>query len=253
MDFAQMPKRIIFSDCQLQSMRDKYESGLSARDIAPLFGCSYQTISTALKRIGVKIDSTTAIRAKAIGRPSAMKGTKWSNETRNKFIDSRRKSAESGIQWGGAIGSYTKERYEKIVAARKVKLSERKQEASEFGVSVDPVKIRSVCKRFVRRVLRAKGVKKNGTSASYLGYSHVDLINWLGDKPCLDAHVDHIVPISHFISIGITDPAVINALPNLRWLGAEENRRKSAKVPENAPDIVRICIADASRRKGLRP
>lgn len=45
-----------------------------------------------------------------------------------------------------------------------------------------------------------------------------------------DWHIDHIHPVSAFISAGETDPAVINALTNLQPLWASENIRKSAKT-----------------------
>jgi hypothetical protein len=47
-------------------------------------------------------------------------------------------------------------------------------------------------------------------------------------------HVDHIVPVAHYISQGVTDPLVINALSNLRPLSAAENLRKSWKVPSDS-------------------
>lgn len=45
-----------------------------------------------------------------------------------------------------------------------------------------------------------------------------------------DGHVDHIIPISWFVGNNITDPAIINALSNLRPLWAKENLLKGAKL-----------------------
>ena len=43
-------------------------------------------------------------------------------------------------------------------------------------------------------------------------------------------HIDHIVPIKHFLDNGIDDPKIINSLSNLQPLWAEENLAKSSKV-----------------------
>ena len=43
-------------------------------------------------------------------------------------------------------------------------------------------------------------------------------------------HIDHIIPIAHFLNNGIEDPAVINCLSNLRPIWADENHKKNAKV-----------------------
>lgn len=43
-------------------------------------------------------------------------------------------------------------------------------------------------------------------------------------------HIDHVYPVSAFISSGEANPAVINALKNLQPLWASENIRKSAKT-----------------------
>jgi hypothetical protein len=44
-----------------------------------------------------------------------------------------------------------------------------------------------------------------------------------------DWHIDHIVPMSHYISIGQIDPSIVNCLSNLRPVWAKENLSKSDK------------------------
>lgn len=44
-----------------------------------------------------------------------------------------------------------------------------------------------------------------------------------------EIHIDHIVPVSKLVSDGETDPAVINALSNLRPMWAADNLAKGAK------------------------
>lgn len=43
-------------------------------------------------------------------------------------------------------------------------------------------------------------------------------------------HIDHIIPISHFLNSGIDDPATVNCLSNLRPMWADENQKKNAKI-----------------------
>lgn len=43
-------------------------------------------------------------------------------------------------------------------------------------------------------------------------------------------HIDHIVPVAEFMRRGETDPAIVNALSNLRPMWAKDNIRKSDKV-----------------------
>jgi hypothetical protein len=43
-------------------------------------------------------------------------------------------------------------------------------------------------------------------------------------------HIDHIMPINHFIKSGITDPAIVNALENLQPLWAYENLSKGDRI-----------------------
>ncbi|WP_206075190.1 hypothetical protein, partial [Pseudoalteromonas fuliginea] len=45
-----------------------------------------------------------------------------------------------------------------------------------------------------------------------------------------DWHLDHIIPIAHFMKDKIYDPKIINALENLQPLWADENLKKSAKA-----------------------
>lgn len=87
----------------------------------------------------------------------------------------------------------------------------------------------------IRSIMTGKGRR---TSESLVGYSFTDLRNHL-EKQFLkgmswsnygDWHIDHITPISYFISQGISDPAVVNALPNLRPMWAKDNISKGAKI-----------------------
>jgi hypothetical protein len=87
--------------------------------------------------------------------------------------------------------------------------------------------------------LNVTGRVKNKRSAEMLGYDYKQLQehiighqSWptLKDKAW---HVDHIFPIKAFIDYGISDLKVINALDNLRPLGAIENMCKNASYDKN--------------------
>jgi hypothetical protein len=111
--------------------------------------------------------------------------------------------------------------------------------------------IRQASKRFLRRVLKASGRRKEIPSEQYLGYTNAALVAHLGPKPSDDSHIDHYVPIAEFLRRGIKSPEVINALPNLRWLGGDANRRKSASVPADADSVIAICLDPQMRHQAL--
>jgi hypothetical protein len=72
---------------------------------------------------------------------------------------------------------------------------------------------------------------------SNLGYTREELKDHLEslfvDGMCWenygDWEIDHIKPVRSFWEEGVTDPKIVNALPNLQPLWKEENRGKSDK------------------------
>lgn len=99
-------------------------------------------------------------------------------------------------------------------------------------------KSRQACKAMLRRVLTMARRRKDARTELMLGYSKDELrkhleaqfrpgMSWV-DRDSF--HIDHIVPVSHFLKRGIYDPSVINALGNLQVLTPEENRRKGDKL-----------------------
>lgn len=94
-----------------------------------------------------------------------------------------------------------------------------------------------IARKLVSRVMEVAGIKKSGRSRTFstLGYtkeefeSHVESLFYDGmswDNHGL-WHLDHIVPVSEMLSLGITCPKKINALKNLRPIWASENLSKS--------------------------
>lgn len=96
--------------------------------------------------------------------------------------------------------------------------------------------IQNVRSRYQIALRRAK-LGKSGPLQPSLGYSGYELMAHLErqfDRGMSwdnrgDWHIDHIIPISQYLAEGVTDPAVINRLSNLRPVWAKENLRKGAK------------------------
>jgi len=89
------------------------------------------------------------------------------------------------------------------------------------------------------RVLRRANKKKNARCVDLIGYSGDDLrlhierqftkgMEWA--KVGKEIEIDHIIPVAKMIADGITDPAIINALSNLRPVWKVDNREKRAKI-----------------------
>lgn len=112
----------------------------------------------------------------------------------------------------GRINAYVRERYRSCPAAKTAELT------------------RSILKR----VLRATKQKKVYGTFEMLGYQPEALKHRIEAqfKPGMswdnhgEWHIDHKIPIAHFIAKGETRPWVINALCNLQPLWAEDNWRK---------------------------
>lgn len=90
----------------------------------------------------------------------------------------------------------------------------------------------------LHRVMKATGEKKKESTRQVLGYTQEELkahierqfskgMRWDNYGKW---HIDHIVPVSLMVKSGHKDPAVINALSNLRPLWAAENQSKASKA-----------------------
>jgi hypothetical protein len=111
----------------------------------------------------------------------------------------------------------------------------------------------------LRRVLLTAGNTKAGRTETLLGYTAVEFrqhiekqfalwMTWQNygrcDKPGT-WQVDHIKPIAAFLAEGVTDPAIINALSNLRPLASCENVSKGARyeaaASDSSEDVAHMC------------
>lgn len=106
-------------------------------------------------------------------------------------------------------------------------------------------------RKMVERVLSLTGERKAKRTFEILGYGKEDLVahieSLFEDGMSWDNkgewHIDHIVPVSELVSLGVTDPKKINALNNLRPMWASENLSKGDKfelLPPEAEGIFRV-------------
>jgi len=91
---------------------------------------------------------------------------------------------------------------------------------------------------FMRKCINRCLINKSDRTSVLLGYEKENLRSHLEEK-FKDGmswenygkwHIDHIIPIKHFLDKNINDPKIINALDNLQPLWAEENLTKSSRM-----------------------
>lgn len=112
---------------------------------------------------------------------------------------------------------------EKVESANKYFRERRKR---------DPIfKLSAYARNMLRRVLRATGDIKKGSTRDILGYdaeelkSHIESLftDGMSWENYGEWHIDHKIPISLLTLYGINDPAIINALTNLQPMWALDN------------------------------
>ena len=124
--------------------------------------------------------------------------------------------------------------YRRKISSYEINLAKRRK-MNRFKYRNDELyRMNVILRTSLRRVLRMTKQGKTGRSSRILGYDAFELkerlesqfkdgMNWRNHG---EWHVDHIVPVTMYIELGVTDPSVINALDNLQPLWAEENLKK---------------------------
>ncbi|QDP59262.1 MAG: hypothetical protein Tp136SUR676911_1 [Prokaryotic dsDNA virus sp.] len=129
----------------------------------------------------------------------------------------------------------------KYQAENAAKRTKYKKEWAKRKASSDPsFKMYLVSRRMLHRALGVSGQKKYKRTKDYLPYTSEELVAHLEGmfqggmswNNYGEWHIDHIKPVKAFIDEGVTDPAIINALENLRPLWADENFSKGAKYEQ---------------------
>lgn len=249
-----MPAKITAPAEQVLEWAKWYRESMSMRDIAKAIGRSPNFVRDRFIEHGIQIDRKDRhISAKARGRPSPRKGAKLTQEQRaavgrrmrgNKYSVGRIAKPETLQKMRSWVRK--PEMLQKMHAAAKAK---NVKYAPETKRQLE--RLRQALKRFVSRVLKATGRRKEIPSERYLGYSRRDLLEHLGPRQP-GYEIDHKVPIVEFFRRGIHDPAIVNALPNLQWLPKRDNIEKSATVPHDADAIIASCFEDRARRLTLK-
>lgn len=99
----------------------------------------------------------------------------------------------------------------------------------------DPLfKMAAYARNMLRRVLRATGEVKKGSTRDILGYGgdelkvHIESLFQTGMtwENYGEWHIDHKIPVSILALFGVSDPAFINALSNLQPMWATDNLKK---------------------------
>lgn len=90
----------------------------------------------------------------------------------------------------------------------------------------------------LHKVLKRANKRKDAKAVVLLGYTREQLkahleaqfLKGMGWHNRGEWQVDHIVPVAEHLRRGVTDPAVVNALSNLRPMWSKDNRAKSDQV-----------------------
>ena len=108
----------------------------------------------------------------------------------------------------------------------------------------------SACRTTLSNLLKMTGERKSRKTEDILGYSfeefrrHIEnqfesWMNWKNRGSNVDDwQIDHIVPVSICIQNGIADPAIVNALFNLRPLKTSDNLKKSDNLTEEGQALL---------------
>lgn len=184
-------------------------------------------------------------KARVYREKNREKVNKWARE-RNKmrykadkeFVERRR---EYTRKWYAGLNGEAKKRFLEVSAKWGRENPEKRREVARNHAR----KIRSTkdgkAIAFMRRVIyeASKGIGSGKRTVDTLGYTVEDFVTHMEkqftgkmswDNYGSHWHVDHVIPIKHFLDTGIKDPRKINCLSNLRPLKAKDNLIKGASV-----------------------
>lgn len=231
-----------------------YETGKSTRDLVRLFGVNYHNVRKLLIGFGTDMNKSRSLSNKLKGRPSKQMGVKrgqstiekmkaldrtgWKTTAGRKYTDEQRQKMKDAFARNRDYRLEILKKAHRISLENKLKRAgvKTRKELSEKQKIVN--RQRGKYKALISRMIKATGKRKCVKSEEYVGYSQKEFVahiekQFYGDMSWdkrESFHVDHIIPVAHFIRNGITDPKIINALSNLRPLTPDENRKKSDKI-----------------------
>jgi len=168
-----------------------------------------------------------------------------------KFISERMKQyreenkehlAKYNKQYRQENKEYYSERKKQYYQENKPKINEYYR--NRYATDVD-FRASELVRSMFKRVIKATKLGKTDSTFEALDYSVEDFMLDMESKMFEDMtwqnhgelwHIDHAYPVTRYISEGITDPAVINALDNLIPMYFEHNLEKSAQTLEEYLD-----------------
>lgn len=222
-------------------------TAISTPKLAEQYGVSTSLIRGVLVKAGVDTSMKTRVALQyAAGARPTRAGAKWSEEARAKFSAARKGQRTSlGYRFTpdqrAKLSEVQRARFQRGLGAAEA--LRRAGAAAAEANRLDPAEraaraqSRNLAKRMLHRLLKRQNKRKDARIAEILGYTadelrrHIEAqfdetMAW--DRPG-SFHLDHIVPVRVFVDHGITDPATVNALANLRPLSPDANRRKTDK------------------------
>lgn len=96
---------------------------------------------------------------------------------------------------------------------------------------------KSITEKYCSNVISINGYSQ-ATLRRHIEKQFTDGMSWTNRD---EWHIDHIKPVSLWITEGVTNIKIINALSNLKPIWAKENLEKSAKYDSTKDHPVHVC------------
>lgn len=173
------------------------------------------------------------------------KSRKWKAENKERKAETSRKYYEENkgayLERAKKWARDNKDRRTEICMAYMRRM--RKENPKEFVAA-------ETARKMLSRVLESTGRKKRGRTFDIIGYNRQEFENHIESlfEPGMtwdnhgEWHIDHRIPVSELVRCGVTAPAKINALSNLRPMWAAENMAK-----RNHFELAPPCTAHITR------
>lgn len=172
------------------------------------------------------------------------------------------KSGKNNPAWTGASQcACGKRKSSKAVSCRECSFASGRRSGKNNGRWIEDrgmIVSARIARTMLNNTMKSLGKKKNAKTPKIIGYSFKELKEYIESKfePWMNWNnygsapdqwsIDHIIPVSVLIKNGIKDPAIINALWNLRPIRTSHNIKKSNSIDLLAKTLalekLRLCI-----------
>lgn len=213
---------------------------VSTTDLSRRYNVAKATILKWFEILNITCHPRTVMISKKLKGKSNQRGLKRTDETKIKISEAlKRRTPICGFKFSAESKLKMRESAQRRYRENPDHLRKCREARSVLPPEEKAARIatRALLKRLISRILKATGKKKNIPSELLVGYTKDELrqhiesqftgeMSWENRN---SFHIDHIKPVAQFFREGIYDPAIINALDNLRPLSPEENMAKSDK------------------------